>query len=67
MTTAENKTETTNEIVQSTPTVLILEPAVSLSDYCHVCLSEGERVYANECDEPLHDMTGTIIVTEVRV
>ena len=65
MTTVEDKTETTNEIVQSTPTMLILEPAVTDMDYCHVCLSEGEHVYASECDDSVHSMTGTIVITGV--
>ena len=66
MTTTESKTEArTNVIVQSTPTVLILDTPETDRDWCHVCLSEGEHVSAGECDDSVHSMTGSIIMTGV--
>ena len=64
MTTEESKTEPTTT-VQSTPTMRILRPAVTHSDWCHVCLSEGTMMTANECEDATHLEVGDIIVTGV--
>jgi len=55
---------TTKAVVQSTPVVRVLHPPTHGRDYCHVCESEGNIVYAEDCDNPWHDC-GEITITEV--
>ena len=52
----------TKVVVQSTPVVRVLHPPTHGRDYCHVCESEGNIVYAEDCNEPMHDC-GEITMT----
>ena len=51
-----------NVVVQSTPVVRVLHPPTHGRDYCHVCESEGNIVYAEDCNDLGHDC-GEVTIT----
>ena len=58
-------TDVTMEVQTSRFVRIVLDPPIDARDWCHVCLSEGVRVSAGECDDSLHEQTGSIVMDVV--